>query len=118
MDLTSLRVWTSLLKATIQTASGIKSPKEHWKALNEIDAVSFHGYPACGIFSLDGGLVIMMSWQEIAMPWPLQIGCHSLTRTIRTCKMFSLYDKQSSFDTAFYKLYTWKKVVDVSFITI
>lgn len=33
-----LRVWTSLLRRTIQTASGIDGPKEHWKALNELDA--------------------------------------------------------------------------------
>jgi broad specificity phosphatase PhoE/predicted kinase len=32
-----LRVWTSLMKQTVQTASGIDVPKEHWKALNEID---------------------------------------------------------------------------------
>ena len=38
--ITNLRVWTSLLKRTIQTAAGIAAPKEHWKALNEIDAVS------------------------------------------------------------------------------
>lgn len=37
----NLRVWTSLMKRTIQTAQGINAPKEHWKALNEIDAVSF-----------------------------------------------------------------------------
>lgn len=33
-----LRVWTSLLKRTIQTASGVIAPTERWKALNEIDA--------------------------------------------------------------------------------
>ncbi|XP_077546472.1 6-phosphofructo-2-kinase/fructose-2,6-biphosphatase isoform X2 [Haemaphysalis longicornis] len=33
-----LRVWTSQLKRTIQTASGIDAPQERWKALNEIDA--------------------------------------------------------------------------------
>ena len=38
--LENLRVWTSLLKRTIQTTVGIDAPKEHWKALNEIDAVS------------------------------------------------------------------------------
>lgn len=36
----NLRVWTSLLKRTIQTTVGIDAPMEHWKALNEIDAVS------------------------------------------------------------------------------
>ncbi|XP_022252272.1 6-phosphofructo-2-kinase/fructose-2,6-bisphosphatase-like [Limulus polyphemus] len=33
-----LRVWTSQLHRTIQTASGIEAPQERWKALNEIDA--------------------------------------------------------------------------------
>lgn len=33
-----LRVWTSCMKRTIQTASGISAPQERWKALNEIDA--------------------------------------------------------------------------------
>ncbi|KAK2145758.1 hypothetical protein LSH36_660g06029 [Paralvinella palmiformis] len=37
-NIPSLRVWTSLKKRTIQTAAYIDSPKEHWKALNEIDA--------------------------------------------------------------------------------
>ncbi len=38
-EIPNLRVWTSLLKRTIQSAQGINAPKEHWKALNEIDAV-------------------------------------------------------------------------------
>ncbi|KAG8196323.1 hypothetical protein JTE90_013808 [Oedothorax gibbosus] len=33
-----LRIWTSLLQRTIQTASGIDATQERWKALNEIDA--------------------------------------------------------------------------------
>jgi len=33
-----LRVWTSWMKRTIQTARGIQAPQERWKALNEIDA--------------------------------------------------------------------------------
>lgn len=37
-----LRVWTSQLQRTIQTAGGIDAPQERWKALNEIDAVSFY----------------------------------------------------------------------------
>ena len=39
-----LRVWTSWLKRTIQTAEGIDAPQERWKALNEIDAVSFSSF--------------------------------------------------------------------------
>lgn len=34
-----LRVWTSELIRTKQTAEHIQAPKENWKALNEIDAV-------------------------------------------------------------------------------
>lgn len=37
-NISRLRVWTSLLKRTMQTASGIIAPQERWKALNEIDA--------------------------------------------------------------------------------
>ncbi|XP_050685942.1 6-phosphofructo-2-kinase/fructose-2,6-bisphosphatase 1-like isoform X3 [Eriocheir sinensis] len=37
-NITNLRVWTSCMKRTIQTASGISAPQERWKALNEIDA--------------------------------------------------------------------------------
>jgi 6-phosphofructo-2-kinase/fructose-2,6-biphosphatase 2 len=33
-----LRVWTSWLKRTIQTAEKIQAPQERWRALNEIDA--------------------------------------------------------------------------------
>jgi broad specificity phosphatase PhoE/predicted kinase len=36
--LDDLRIWTSLLKRTIQTVADLDVPKEHWKALNEIDA--------------------------------------------------------------------------------
>ena len=39
-EIPNLRVWTSLLQRTVQTAQTISAPKEHWKALNEIDAVS------------------------------------------------------------------------------
>ena len=37
-NISGLRVWTSWLTRTIQTASGIQAPQERWKALNEIDA--------------------------------------------------------------------------------
>lgn len=39
-NIPNLKVWTSNLKRTIQTAKLIDAPTEHWKALNEIDAVS------------------------------------------------------------------------------
>nr|KAG5708743.1 hypothetical protein BaRGS_031897 [Batillaria attramentaria] len=37
-NIPELKVWTSELKRTIQTSRFIQAPKEHWKALNEIDA--------------------------------------------------------------------------------
>ncbi|XP_071532087.1 6-phosphofructo-2-kinase/fructose-2,6-bisphosphatase-like isoform X2 [Panulirus ornatus] len=37
-NIPKLRVWTSWMKRTIQTAEGIDAPQERWKALNEIDA--------------------------------------------------------------------------------
>lgn len=38
-----LKIWTSHMKRTIQTAEGIGVAYEQWKALNEIDAVSSNG---------------------------------------------------------------------------
>lgn len=35
-----LKVWTSHMKRTIQTAEALGVQYEQWKALNEIDAVS------------------------------------------------------------------------------
>lgn len=46
-NLKDLRVWTSQLKSTIQTAEALRLPYEQWKALNEIDAVS-PGQCGCG----------------------------------------------------------------------
>uniref|UniRef100_A0A803Y755 6-phosphofructo-2-kinase domain-containing protein n=1 Tax=Meleagris gallopavo TaxID=9103 RepID=A0A803Y755_MELGA len=37
-NLKDLKVWTSQLKRTIQTAEALQLPYEQWKALNEIDA--------------------------------------------------------------------------------
>ncbi|XP_078677805.1 6-phosphofructo-2-kinase/fructose-2,6-bisphosphatase 3-like isoform X45 [Branchiostoma floridae x Branchiostoma belcheri] len=37
-DVNNLKVWTSQLKRTIETAGGFHAPIEQWKALNEIDA--------------------------------------------------------------------------------
>jgi len=34
-----IHIWTSLLKRTVQTVQHVDTSKEHWKALNEIDAV-------------------------------------------------------------------------------
>ncbi|CAB1441375.1 unnamed protein product [Pleuronectes platessa] len=39
-QLSDLKVWTSQLRITIQTATELGVPYEQWKILNEIDAVS------------------------------------------------------------------------------
>lgn len=39
-NIKDLKVWTSQMKRTIQTAEALAVPYEQWKALNEIDAVS------------------------------------------------------------------------------
>lgn len=39
-QLADLKVWTSQLRRTIQTAEELGIPYEQWKILNEIDAVS------------------------------------------------------------------------------
>lgn len=41
-NIRDLKVWTSQMKRTIQTAEGVGVPYEQWKALNEIDAVSLN----------------------------------------------------------------------------
>ena len=41
-NISDLKVWTSHMKRTIQTAEALGVPYEQWKALNEIDAVSPH----------------------------------------------------------------------------
>lgn len=39
-EIADLKVWTSQLKRTIQTAESLGVTYEQWKILNEIDAVS------------------------------------------------------------------------------
>lgn len=41
--ISDLKVWTSQMKRTIQTAEALSVPYEQWKVLNEIDAVSTTG---------------------------------------------------------------------------
>nr|XP_006823061.1 PREDICTED: 6-phosphofructo-2-kinase/fructose-2,6-bisphosphatase-like [Saccoglossus kowalevskii] len=53
-NLPDLKVWTSQLKRTIQTAAGVHAPLEQWKALNEIDA----------------GVCDEMTYQEIQDKYP------------------------------------------------
>lgn len=57
-NLKDLKVWTSQLKRTIQTAEALQLPYEQWKALNEIDAVSTFG---C---SREGWIVVVVGWQR------------------------------------------------------
>lgn len=39
--ISDLKVWTSHMKRTVQTAEALGVQYEQWKALNEIDAVSY-----------------------------------------------------------------------------
>ena len=55
-DIPGMRVWTSWLDRTIQTAAGIESPQERWKALNEIDA----------------GVCEELTYEEIAERYPAE----------------------------------------------
>lgn len=55
--ISSLKVWTSHMKRTIQTAEALGVPYEQWKALNEIDAVRCRGMNF--LVGLDFGLI---SW--------------------------------------------------------
>lgn len=43
-NIKDLKVWTSQMKRTIQTAEALGVPYEQWKVLNEIDAVSDCGF--------------------------------------------------------------------------
>lgn len=63
-DIPNLRVWTSWLKRTIQTASGIDAPQERWKALNEIDA----------------GICEEMTYEEIAERFPQEFSARDLSK--------------------------------------
>ena len=57
-NISDLKVWTSHMKRTIQTAEALGVPYEQWKALNEIDAVS----PYIGVcFSRLSGLCVQFS---------------------------------------------------------
>lgn len=57
-NLKDLKVWTSQLKRTIQTAEALQLPYEQWKALNEIDAVSIFD---C---SRNSWIVLVVAWQR------------------------------------------------------
>lgn len=49
--LSDLKVWTSQLRRTIQTAEELGVPYEQWKILNEIDAVSTKGPDSTDYFT-------------------------------------------------------------------
>uniref|UniRef100_A0A3P8ZKS3 6-phosphofructo-2-kinase domain-containing protein n=1 Tax=Esox lucius TaxID=8010 RepID=A0A3P8ZKS3_ESOLU len=55
-DISDLKVWTSQMKRTIQTAEAVSVPYEQWKALNEIDA----------------GVCEEMMYEEIQQHYPLE----------------------------------------------
>lgn len=78
-----LKVWTSQMKRTIQTAEALSVPYEQWKVLNEIDAVSIRmliakkkkAQQVCGhvliLISLKGVCEEMM-YEEIQDHHPLE----------------------------------------------
>ncbi|TTB85610.1 6-phosphofructo-2-kinase/fructose-2,6-bisphosphatase 4 [Bagarius yarrelli] len=55
-DISDLKVWTSQMKRTIQTAEALGVPYEQWKALNEIDA----------------GVCEELMYEEIQQRYPLE----------------------------------------------
>ncbi|XP_041748353.1 6-phosphofructo-2-kinase/fructose-2,6-bisphosphatase 4 isoform X5 [Coregonus clupeaformis] len=55
-EISDLKVWTSQMKRTIQTAEALAVPYEQWKALNEIDA----------------GVCEEMMYEEIQQHYPLE----------------------------------------------
>ncbi|XP_024282746.1 6-phosphofructo-2-kinase/fructose-2,6-bisphosphatase 4 isoform X4 [Oncorhynchus tshawytscha] len=55
-EISDLKVWTSQMKRTIQTAEAVSVPYEQWKALNEIDA----------------GVCEEMMYEEIQQHYPLE----------------------------------------------
>ncbi|XP_060714541.1 6-phosphofructo-2-kinase/fructose-2,6-bisphosphatase 4a isoform X2 [Tachysurus vachellii] len=55
-DISDLKVWTSQMKRTIQTAEALGVPYEQWKALNEIDA----------------GVCEELMYEEIQLQYPLE----------------------------------------------
>jgi len=63
-DIPGMRVWTSWMKRTIQTAKDISAPQERWKALNEIDA----------------GSCEEMTYEEIAEKFPAEFAARDLNK--------------------------------------
>ena len=59
-----MRVWTSWLKRTIQTAADIDAPQERWKALNEIDA----------------GSCEELTYEEVAEKYPEEFAARDLNK--------------------------------------
>ena len=53
-NISDLKVWTSHMKRTIQTAEALGAQYEQWKALNEIDAVSLNVYHHLTSFTMLG----------------------------------------------------------------
>jgi len=63
-NIPSMRVWTSWLKRTIETAEDILAPQERWKALNEIDA----------------GVCEELTYDEIAERFPAEFAARDVNK--------------------------------------
>ncbi|TNN49670.1 6-phosphofructo-2-kinase/fructose-2,6-bisphosphatase 4 [Liparis tanakae] len=81
--ISDLKVWTSQMKRTIQTAEALCVPYEQWKVLNEIDAVSTAAPPtaqppppsrACAMLTKVSfqGVCEEMMYEEIQDHFPLE----------------------------------------------
>lgn len=63
-NIPGIRVWTSWLKRSIQTGSGIEAPQERWKALNELDSGDCEG----------------MTYDEITLKYPAEFAARDLNK--------------------------------------
>lgn len=65
-NIRDLKVWTSHMKRTIQTAEALGVQYEQWKALNEIDAVSLQSIT----YNMNGSVasVRKMFWRVLCQP--------------------------------------------------
>ena len=80
-----MKVWTSWLKRTIQTAADIDVPQERWRALNEIGWF-FHLHPkyslTIGFYLLDAGVMEGLTYEEISEKFPEEFAARGSNKLI------------------------------------
>ena len=82
-----MKVWTSWLKRTIQTAADIDVPQERWRALNEIGWCFVHVYPEYfvqmyGIQFIDAGVMEGLTYEEISEKFPEEFAARDSNKLI------------------------------------